>query len=135
VADKSITEREVHAVKLDIGKRQDFDRIEFSNAAGLTLALYKNGGTAGLLLDALMINQVEGRPLQGGLDRPVRRNAMLSLSPGLAHRSSIFAQPRNIIGVMAPELIPVHSGGQLVQIPQGRLRYLACIDGTRPFID
>ena len=56
-------------MQLDIGNRQDFDRIEFSNAAGLTLALYKNGGTAGLFLDALMINQVEGRPLQGGLDQ------------------------------------------------------------------
>lgn len=56
-------------MKLDIGNRQDFARIEFSNAAGLSLALYKNGGTAGLLLDGLMINQVEGRPLQGGLDQ------------------------------------------------------------------
>ncbi len=69
MAHKSFTERETHAVKLDTGKRKDFERIEFSNAAGLTLALYKNGGTAGLFLDALMINQVEGRPLQGGLDQ------------------------------------------------------------------
>ena len=62
-------EREATAVKLDIGKRQDFDRIEFSNTAGLKLALYKNGGTIGLYLDNLMINQLEGHPLQGGLDQ------------------------------------------------------------------
>lgn len=56
-------------VELTIGNRQEFDRVEFANAAGLALALYKNGGTADLLLDGLMINQVEGRPLQGGLDQ------------------------------------------------------------------
>ena len=63
------------------------------------------------------------------------QNAMFSPSPRLAPSPPIIAQLGNIIGVMAPELIPVHSGGQLVEIPQGRLRYLACIDGTRPFID
>jgi len=56
-------------VKLAIGNRQAFDRTEYANAAGLRLALYQNGGTAELLLDGLMINQVEGRPLQGGLDQ------------------------------------------------------------------
>lgn len=56
-------------VQLPIGSRQEFERMEFSNAAGLQLALYTNGGTASLLLDGLMINQVEGRPLQGGLDK------------------------------------------------------------------
>ena len=59
----------VDLVTLEIGNRQTFERIEFSNKAGLSLALYKNGGTAGLFLDGLMINQVEGRPLQGGLDQ------------------------------------------------------------------
>jgi CRISPR-associated protein Csx3 len=59
----------VNAVELNIGDRQAFDRVEFSNGSGLTLALYRNGGTAGLSLDGMMINQVEGRPLQGGLDQ------------------------------------------------------------------
>lgn len=54
---------------LAIGNREQFDRIEYSNIVGLTLALYRNGGTASLSLDGLMINQVEGRPLQGGLDQ------------------------------------------------------------------
>jgi hypothetical protein len=58
-----------HAVKLDTGCRRDFDRIEFSNPAGLVLALYQNGGTIGITLDGLMVNQLEGHPLQGGLDR------------------------------------------------------------------
>lgn len=59
----------MNATELNIGNRQAFDRVQFSNSAGLTLALYKNGGTAELLLQGLMINQVEGRPLQGGLDQ------------------------------------------------------------------
>jgi 1,2-beta-oligoglucan phosphorylase len=65
----AVAEGEVHAVTLDIGNRQTFDRIEYSNTAGLRLGLYNNGGSADLLLDELMINQLEGRPLQGGLDQ------------------------------------------------------------------
>ena len=56
-------------VKLNMGDRRDFDRIEFSNEAGLAFALYKNGGTLGLFLNGLMINQLEGHPFHGGLDR------------------------------------------------------------------
>jgi len=54
--------------KLHTGNRQAFDAKEYSNAAGLKLTLYKNGGTASIALDDLMVNQLEGRPLQGGLD-------------------------------------------------------------------
>ncbi len=56
-------------VKLDTGCRRNFDRVEFSNAAGFMVALYGNGGTIGLTLDGLMVSQLEGHPLQGGLDR------------------------------------------------------------------
>jgi cellobiose phosphorylase len=62
-------ERKEKAVKLEIGSRENFGRVEFRNAAGLQVALYKNGGTINICLDGLMVNQVEGHPLQGGLDR------------------------------------------------------------------
>jgi cellobiose phosphorylase len=62
-------DRKVNTVKLETGNRQEFDRLEYTNAAGLKLALYKNGGTSGLFLDGLMISQIEGHPLEGGLDR------------------------------------------------------------------
>ena len=61
--------REDSLAMLEMGNRQTFERIEFSNLAALRLAMYKNGGTADLSLDGLMINQVEGRPLQGGFDQ------------------------------------------------------------------
>ncbi len=62
-------EQKMDVVKLNMGDRRDFDRIEFLNKAGLTFALYKNGGTRGIFLDGLMISQLEGHPFQGGLDR------------------------------------------------------------------
>jgi CRISPR-associated protein Csx3 len=62
------TEQQATPVQLDLGQRQDFARVEFSNTAGLSVALYKNGGTIGIYLNGLMINQIEGHPLQGGLD-------------------------------------------------------------------
>jgi cellobiose phosphorylase len=68
MADTPGTQREAPTQQLDLGQRQEFERIEFSNAAGLKVALYKNGGTQGIYLDGLMVNQVEGHPLQGGLD-------------------------------------------------------------------
>ncbi|MBM4152246.1 MAG: hypothetical protein FJ220_01820 [Kiritimatiellaceae bacterium] len=54
---------------LEMGNRQDFNRVELLNAAGLKVLLYKNGGTSGIFLDGLMVNQLEGHPFQGGLDR------------------------------------------------------------------
>ncbi len=56
-------------MKLNIGKRDDFDRIEYSNEAGLTISFYRNGGTHSICLDDLMVNQLEGHPFGGGLDR------------------------------------------------------------------
>ncbi len=84
------------AVPLDFGNRQDFERVEYSNAAGLTLALYKNGGTATLLQGGLMVNQMEGRPLQGGLDQVWLR----------VHGDSV--QPHPLSGTAAPCTLHTH---------------------------
>jgi CRISPR-associated protein Csx3 len=62
-------DREVKAMKLNIGDRTDFELVEFSNSAGLKVSLYENGGTHCICHDNLMVNQLEGHPFQGGLDR------------------------------------------------------------------
>jgi cellobiose phosphorylase len=61
--------REANAINLNVGNRDDFSRIEFSNAAGMRVALYNNGGTHCVCLGDLMVSQLEGHPFQGGLDR------------------------------------------------------------------
>jgi len=60
---------DTNTVKLGLGHREDFERIGFSNSAGMQLALYRNGGTIDISCNGLMVNQVEGHPLQGGFDR------------------------------------------------------------------
>jgi CRISPR-associated protein Csx3 len=69
MADERMALEDRAALQLDIGSRPDFARRVYSNPSGLQLALYENGGTIGLYLDGLMVNQVEGHSLQGGLDR------------------------------------------------------------------
>lgn len=67
-------DREQNTVKLNIGDRNDFDIVEFTNTAGLKVGLYKNGGTHCIGLGDLMVSQMEGHPFQGGLDRVYLRN-------------------------------------------------------------
>ncbi len=62
-------DREVDAMKLNIGMRDGFDLVEYTNEAGLKFSLYKNGGTQCIGLDDLMVNQMEGHPFEGGMDR------------------------------------------------------------------
>jgi len=61
--------RATKAIRLNMGDRNDFNLVSFSNAAGLELSLYRNGGTHTIRYGDLMINQLEGHPFQGGLDR------------------------------------------------------------------
>ncbi|VGO12604.1 1,2-beta-oligoglucan phosphorylase [Pontiella desulfatans] len=62
-------DRKEKAMKLNIGKRDDFDLVEYSNKAGLKIGFHRNGGTHCICLNDLMVSQLEGHPLQGGLDR------------------------------------------------------------------
>jgi len=61
--------RDKNAVKLNIGDRNDFNRLDYANEAGLGITFYKNGGTQSICLGNLMVSQLEGHPFQGGLDR------------------------------------------------------------------
>lgn len=55
--------------RLAMGSREDFGVIEYANAAGLKVGFYPNGGTQLIRLNDIMINQLEGHPLLGGMDR------------------------------------------------------------------
>jgi CRISPR-associated protein Csx3 len=69
MANGILLDRKEKAMKLNIGKRDDFDLVNFSNKAGLKIDFYRNGGTHRIELDDLMVNQLEGHPMEGGLDR------------------------------------------------------------------
>lgn len=61
-------------MKLNIGTRPDFDLVEFENEAGLKASFYRNGTTHQIVLNDLMVNQLEGHPLDGAMDRVYLRN-------------------------------------------------------------
>ncbi len=69
MANGTVLDREEKAMKLNIGKRDDFDLVNYSNKAGLKIDFYRNGGTHCIELGDLMVNQLEGHPMEGGLDR------------------------------------------------------------------
>ncbi|HEY6130906.1 MAG TPA: hypothetical protein VIV27_02755, partial [Halioglobus sp.] len=120
-------EQDATTVKLNIGNRQDFDRIEFSNAAGLKLALYKNGGTIGLYLDGLMINQLEGHPLQGGLDRVyLRKHTVGAVEPLLLSGTAAPCSFHNNGAVWRQDKGGVEASVQLMLHPDLPLLFRVC---------
>lgn len=73
MSDTMIKKEETPAA-LEMGTRDDFDWIEFKNKAGLKASFYRNGGTHLIGLKDVMVNQVEGHPFDGGMDRIYFRN-------------------------------------------------------------
>jgi CRISPR-associated protein Csx3 len=69
MADATTLDRGDMAKKLEMGKRDDFQRVEYVNASKMRAGFYRNGGTHSLCIGDTMISQLEGHPFQGGLDR------------------------------------------------------------------
>src|SRR5210317_754779 len=68
------------------------------------------------------------------------KSGKLILVPGRAleltnSRLDLSTHLCTIIRVAGPEFVPVQSGRQFLQVPQGGLFYLVCIHGAHPFID
>ena len=59
-------------IQFHFGTRNDFDIVTYCNRIGLAISVFQHGGTHQIRLgEDLMLNQVEGHPLEGGLHRAV----------------------------------------------------------------